>query len=310
MKSNRNLHWRHLKALHQIYSKGQTKNKIQDHPYIDYLIRKNYLRQKLGRSNTLIPDHGFEEYYKIEHLRTYEEMEKFLVENDALKIQSNYKEEDIKKLMFIKSQKEQILKDKYSRRTFSTVFFGKENSKYLESHQGLEDAVFNIIGPFALRDPKDQQYRFVVDCPNPEVIVLCENIDFLTTPWVSRENNIELWYAGGNNIKKLDHLPTIELPIFYSCDWDYDGLRIYERVREKIPEIRLLYPSAIENLKPVVSENHKSIWKENQDFSGLKAQLYNEQERSLINSLIKKAKWIEEESNDLVEMLRMQGVWN
>ncbi|MGZ4079024.1 MAG: hypothetical protein ACXVDW_16215, partial [Bacteroidia bacterium] len=146
-------------------------------------------------------------------------------------------------------------------------------------------------------------YKFVVDCINPKCIVLCENIDFLLLPWVSRESNIELWYAGGNNIEKLNHLPPINLPIYYSCDWDCEGLKIYERIKEKINQIEILYPSALHLSKSVYVKKHNTDWNYEKPFSGLTPTLYNEQATSLINSLIKDKKWIEEESNDLIEMM-------
>ncbi|MDX8554440.1 hypothetical protein MK851_12510 [Tenacibaculum sp. 1B UA] len=37
---------------------------------------------------------------------------------------------------------------------------------------------------------------------------------------------MELWYAGGKNVKKMDYGDTRGLPVYYSCDWDYDGLFI------------------------------------------------------------------------------------
>ena len=226
--------------------------------------------------------------------------------------QSNYSETDIRTLMFIKEHKNDILTQQYSRKKFSALFFKEEGAKHLDENEGLETAVLKILGldKFPGKDPKDQQYKFVIDCPNPTLIVLCENIDFLLLPWVARENNIELWYAGGNNIEKLDHLPVINLPIFYSCDWDYDGLRIYERIKNKIPQITLLHPSGVDDAKSVRSGSHKSDWKYDKPFSGLSASLYTQQAIGLINSLIQKKQWIEEESNDLIKMLSNKEYFN
>jgi hypothetical protein len=303
--TDKKLKWRHLKALNQIYEQGFTKAVIKKHSYIDYLVRNEIIKPKIGKSGVLEQGFGFKEEYEKEHLVNFRYYQKFLTENNVLLDQSNYSETDIRTLMFIKEHKDEILTQQYSRKKFSALFFKEEGAKHLDENEGLETAVLKILGleKFPGKDPKDQQYKFVIDCPDPKLIVLCENIDFLLLPWVARENNIELWYAGGNNIEKLDHLPSINLPIFYSCDWDYDGLRIYERIKNKIPQINLLYPSTVNDSKSVRSGSHKSDWKYDKPFSGLSAPLYTEQAIGLINGLIKKKQWIEEESNDLRKMV-------
>ncbi len=248
---------------------------------------------------------GFKEEYEKEHLVNFRYYQNFLTENNVLLDQSNYSETDIRTLIFIKEKKDDILNQQYSRKKFSALFFKEEGAKHLDENEGLETAVLKILEleKFPGKDPKDQQYKFVIDCTNPKLIVLCENIDFLLLPWVARENNIELWYAGGNNIEKLDHLPPIHLPIFYSCDWDYDGLKIYERIKNKIPQINLLFPSAVNDSKSVKSGSHKSDWKYDKPFSNLNTSLFTQQAIDYINGLIKKKHWVEEESNDLMKML-------
>ena len=301
---DKKLKWRQLKALHQIYTEGSTRSKVDNHPYFRFLLQNGTLRVKLGKTGVLEKGFDYAEYYRKEHLSEFIEYQTFLDQHEILFAQSNFSERDILALMFVAEQKQQILSDRYSRKKLSALFF-REGAKHLDEHPGLEKAVLAILGLeiFTGRDPKDQQYKFVVDCPNPEVIVLCENIDFLLMPWVSRENNIELWYAGGNNIDKLGYLPEITLPIYYSCDWDYHGLSIYERIKAKIPQIVLLTPSAIDSSKPTDSPNHKSHWISTKPFSGLTRRHYSEAETLIINDLIGKQLWIEEENNDLLAML-------
>lgn len=302
---DKKLKWRHLKALHQIYEVGYTKNKVRRHPYISYLLKNETLKSRIGKRDVIEQGFDFKQYYEKEHLVNYNQYQHFLSSNEILTNQTNFSEKDIQRLLFIKEQKKQILKDKYSRKKFSAVFFKEEGAKHLDKHSGLEKAVLSILelDSFPGRDPKDQQYKFVVNCIDPKCIVLCENIDFLLLPWIAREDNIELWYAGGNNISKLDHLPDITLPIYYSCDWDFDGLKIYERIRAKIPQIRLLHPSALESRKSVNSPNHKSDWKYDLLFSNLNQQLYSQKDIELIDSLIKTKEWIEEENNNLIKMI-------
>lgn len=303
---DKKIKWRHLKALHQVYILGSTRNKVENHPYINYLMAMGLLQPKVGKKGILEAGFGFSDYYRKEHLDNFIHYEQFLDSHQILNGQSNYGERDIKALMFIVAQKEQILKDRYSRKKLSALFF-KEGAKHLDKTPGLERAVLSLLGieEFPGKDPKDLQYRFVVDCPTPKCIVLCENIDFLLMPWVARENDIELWYAGGNNIEKLNHLPPIDLPIYYSCDWDYHGLDIYQRVLKKIPQIALLLPSAIQERKPTGSANHNSHWRKEVSFSGLDPTLYGPAQYQLISELIDKKQWIEEENNDLLKMLKL-----
>jgi hypothetical protein len=304
---NENLSWRELKALNDIYTKRLSSAKVQQHPYIKYLLNdKGLLDHKHANTKVLIPALGYDQYYECKFKDNFLKYQYFFARHSFLKPQSNYKERDIRVLMFIAEHKSQILTNQYSRKKFSNNFFS--DAKYLASNSSLEKAILNILelGSFQGTDPKDQQYRLVLDCKSPEIIVLCENLDFLLYPEVARENNIWLWYVGGNNIKKLDYLPLIDLPIFYSCDWDRHGLQIYQDIKEKIPQIKLLFPSAVDAAKNVYSEFHKSDWLYNLTFSGLKKdfEFYSVEAIELIDDLISKKKWIEEESNDLLEMIK------
>jgi hypothetical protein len=307
---NKNLSWRELKAMNDLYHKRITKAKIQKHPYIKFLFEEEgVIDHKLANTKVLVPTLKFDAFYEERFKENFQEYLTFFEKYTFLKPQSNYKERDIRVLMLIANQKEQILQQQYSRKKFSSHFFEKD-SKYLKADSSLEKAILNILGleRFIGADPKDLQYRIVLDCKTPKVIVLCENIDFLLYPDVARDHHIWLWFVGGNNITKLDHLPSIDYTIYYSCDWDYHGLDIYERIREKIPQIQLLFPSATEKVKSVYSKNHKSDWYYDRKFSGLNSTLYSEKATQLIQELITKKQWIEEESNDLVEMIRKQNI--
>lgn len=43
-----------------------------------------------------------------------------------------------------------------------------------------------------------------------------------------RENNFELWYVGERNVPKSKYADRRGLPIYYSADWDKDGLEIFD----------------------------------------------------------------------------------
>jgi len=238
-------------------------------------------------------------------LEKYNVYETFLSKNGLLKPQIRFEEKDIQILMDIENRmdtgelieiRDQIIQAEETVRGVSQMFF--KNEKYLEKSQALINAVKQLLHIKELADEKDQQYKYVLECDNPNCIVLCENLDFLKRPTVPRKHNIELWYAGGKNVNKLEFSDTRGLPIYYSCDWDYDGLYvIYPLVKEKIPDIKLLYPDG----KPqeIEKTEHKSLWKEDFDL-----QIFEEREQELIRELKSNKQWIVEESNSLVKMLQ------
>jgi hypothetical protein len=94
------------------------------------------------------------------------------------------------------------------------------------------------------------------------------------------------------------------LDIYYSCDWDYDGLLIFGMVQEKISGIKLLFPNAAS--KDITISDHDSHWQNSSNpdrLSNLDQSLFDEKEKDLIKSLIVKDHWITEEDNDLIRML-------
>ncbi|QEL02963.1 hypothetical protein FKG96_19765 [Olivibacter sp. LS-1] len=312
--SNRKLTWRHLKALHQLYVSKRTEAKITDNAYIRnvLMVQKKIIKYKSGNVKILEVNPGFTAFYQQHFEADYLRYENFLreqnLESDARR---RYTEDDIQTLMFIAEQKEELVQNLSTIRTFSSEIFKGQGSKYLENKPGLKDAVCKIldIADFPEKDPKNLQWRFVVDCLNPKVIVLCENIAHLKNPWKVREHNIELWYVGGNNIRIIDYISPEKLskPLYYSCDWDCHGLSIYSRIKEKLRvksfDIGLLLPDTYETALPVNSLHHKSEWNFNKELSGLNAADFSDEALQLINKLIKENKWIEEESMDLVRMV-------
>lgn len=195
-----------------------------------------------------------------------------------------------------------------------SLFFASKRaySIYLENKLSLKNAVLHLleIEYFPEKDPKNKQWRLVVDCLNPKVIVLCENLDCLKVPLEYKKNNIELWYVVGNNTKPLLDIPQekLQLPIFYFCDWDFNGLKIYSQVKHifkgKDKNIEIIEP--LDNTKrlPVNVAHHKSKWKE-ETFSSLVKDDFNEKQINLIEQLIINDEWIEEESIDLIGTLSL-----
>ncbi|SEM26921.1 hypothetical protein SAMN05216436_10352 [bacterium A37T11] len=302
------MNWIELRALNNLYTNGEIKlnNTLAKSGEINYLI--NSLRILDRSHNKLFTLNGFTDIYEKEYLERYTSYEDFLLENGLLKPQLRFEENDIKILMNIQTWKnegileelrKQIIASDESLRGVSLMFF--KNEKYLDNKSSLIDALKQILEIEHFANEKDQQYIYKLECHNPKAIVLCENLDFLTKPDKPRQHGIELWYAGGKNIGKLDYADTRSLPIYYSCDWDFDGLFIiYPLVKDKIPEIRLLTPNGAP--RGIEETGHNSKWTikdRNIDY------LLTHTQRDIIKRLAQNNQWIIEESNNLLKMLNI-----
>lgn len=308
------IEWKHLRGLHQLYTEGTTKLKILNNDYVKTVLftQKKVIRYKNGNHSVIEATNRYSAFYEKEFLDTYDYYNRFFetsgVENNSKK---NFIEQDLNALVFVFYNKEEIRKEMTTRKKLSTKLFRKENSKYIENRPALEKAILNLleVQEFPEKDPKNHQWRWVVDCLVPQFIVLCENLDCLQIPVEYKKNNIELWYVGGNNTKPLLDLSEdkLSLPIYYFCDWDYSGLNIYSQVKNilnnKGKEIILIDPPDHAKKLPVGVKHHKSKWKKEKDFSGLNRSHFTEKQIAIIEELILKNEWIEEESIDLIKII-------
>jgi hypothetical protein len=305
------MNWITLKALNDIYIYGRTPKKatLQGDPTIQFLITgTGELKQS---TKEIIAGHDFQAYYEQNHLANYQAYKAFLEQKQLLKPQTRFEEGDIRILMEIDERmqsgelveiRDQMIEVQESVRGVSLMFYRHE--KYLEGKPSLVDATKQLLGIDELAEDFGQQYKYVLECRNPKCIVLCENLNFLKRPARPRAHDIELWYAGGRNVPKLELSDTRGLPIYYSCDWDHDGLDIFRLVKSIIPSIQLLFPTG--QPKSINATDHKSLWefKDKPDqLSGLNTELFTDTQAELIQNLIKTDSWIIEESNDLIKML-------
>jgi hypothetical protein len=204
----KNIEWKHLRGLHQLYIEGRTRLKITKDNYINTVLckQRKLIRYKIGNHLIIEATERYYEFYKKNFLDTYNYYSIFFIEsgieNNAKK---SFTKDDLKALMFIYYNKHELKEKLTTQKKFSAQVFKNENSKYLENKRSLKNAVLDLleIKEFPEKDPKNQQWRFVVDCPEPRIIVLCENLDCLKVPIEYKKNNIELWYVGGNNTKPL-----------------------------------------------------------------------------------------------------------
>lgn len=308
------IEWKYLKGLHQLYKLKQTRLKITNNDFINQVIlkQKKLIKFKVGNHSIIEASSRFNYYYEQEFLETYEYYNNFFeksgIENDAKK---SFDDEDLKALMFVFYNKEELKKNVTTEKKLSALIYKNQNSKYLSNKLSVKNAVLKILEltEFPEKDPKNNQWRFVVDCLNPKVIVLCENLDCLKVPLEYKNHCIELWYVGGNNTKPLEDISQdkLKLPICYFCDWDYNGLQIYSSVKKifkaKGTDVKIIQPKTFENAINVDIKHHKSKWNNN-EFSNLNRADFSLKEIDFINQLISQNKWIEEESLDLISLLK------
>ncbi len=333
---NKDLTWRELKALNQLYRVGETKAKIQNNNYIKNILKKDrkFIEPKFGKKSILIVNENrkteFNNLYETEFLDNYNSYNSFLkqlgekVGNKTRFIKySRLKEYEIKQLIEINriwtiekfnELKQQIENARENLQGVSRMFF--KSPKYIynsKNRQSLEVAIKALIGIEKFYE-NDKQYLYILHCKSrkPKAIILCENLYFLKLPHYADDNNIELWYAGGNNIKKLEKIPEIKYPIFYLCDWDYHGLKIYERVKDKMNnienkqfDIKLITPNGKPKGIKETEENHSSKWLSNLKLSGLNELDYSIKQKQQIQLLIDKDNWIEEEDNEFNDLIDM-----
>jgi len=304
------MNWVELKSLNSIYLNGSIKlnSTLSNSGEFNFLTESVKVLHRSARF--FFAEQGFYDLYREKYLDKFTAYEQFLTGHGLLKPQIRFTETDLIILMRIEEWRRQgtldelrnqIIASDASLRGVSLMFF--KNEKYLDDKPSLTDALKKILGVESFSNEKDQQYIYKLECHNPVAIVLCENLDFLTKPNKPRRHGIELWYAGGKNIAKLDFADARGLPIYYSCDWDYDGLFvIYPLIKVKIPSIQLLLPNG--SPKGISETEHNSKWEGREPNIDL---IFNDpQQEILVKELIKKNQWIIEESNSLFEMLGIE----
>jgi hypothetical protein len=317
--------WPQLLGLTELFTNISTLIKIESNHYIAHkLIRQKRWIQPKGNSGNgwIIPFQHRSSYKKwyLANCETDVAAYRDFLNNHELPLDGRrpYTTIDLDALIVIALQKDNILEniDQVTLEMFSSEFFG--GSKYLKEHKTVRDAVLKILGlnGFKGQNPRDHLWRLVVDCPDAEVVVLCENKDFLRIPDRALEAKIELWYVGGNNMGAINRISAdkLKLPLYYSCDWDRAGLDIFirickrlfdERVDNEKRKITLLYPTAVddEHRFPTDSPNHKSEWDYSQQDSGLDLKWFSNADIKLFRELISADQWIEEQKNDLIKMV-------
>jgi Uncharacterized protein conserved in bacteria C-term(DUF2220) len=305
------MNWQTFKSLYELYESGKTKFRSTLAEDAVFKYHSDQTKELLfTRKEISVVDENFKNTFQTRYLKKYNDCLAFL---DGMGLNTPYCKFEVDDVLVLRDMKfqmdagqlneiqEQIIQSNETRRGVSLMFF--KNEKHLDTREALENAVKLILKVDDFADNRDFQYLYVLHCLKPQKIVLCENLHFLKMPGKPRENQIELWYAGGRNIEKLSYTDRRGLPIYYLCDWDYDGLDIFRAVKEKIPEIILLTPNG--EPRDIIKTEHKSLWRNQENLellSGLPLELFSNEQKQLIKTLIKGNSWVIEESNNLIEI--------
>lgn len=287
------LTWRVILELNRLYREHDVKSKeyVIHHPYLVHL--ESYGHIEFEKKLKIKTRPSYSVYYERVHLNNFERYYEFLATNNLLEPYWNFKEEDILTLMIIRDNRDTILNLKQTQNQISSFFFRDQDAKYLRGNISLSKAILRILGLTDYpEDKKDQQFIICVPVKKPKIILLCENLDKLRMPGRFRDSGVELWYSGGRNIAKLAHIRENEtLPFYYVCDWDQDGLEIYNSIKKSyIPQLNLVLPNDWEKVKKAIG-SHKSVWENLGTLTNLTPDAF-----SLAAQLKENGDWIEEES--------------
>lgn len=251
----------------------------KDENYIRHLIERNAI-QANGKQVSITKK--FEENFAEEIENAFSKCSSFIAKYDLSYLENHYSVEEIEALIKIETDKSKIVEQEIAFQNILTLYFGSSKHKTVQSN--LSRAIKTILEiEFFPEEIKDQQFTSILyPKKKTRCIILCENKNRLIT---KRHEFIEYWYAGGKNIKQLEFIPAPQYPIFYLCDWDFDGLNVYIDIKRKyLPTLTAFIPTNPDSLMIDQSKvkDHKSKWSNDKFLVHL-----NKIERSITETLIK-----------------------
>ncbi len=156
----KNIKWKYLIGLNQLYENKKTSLKILNDDYINQILFKQnkLIRYKLGSNRIIESTNRFNFFYEQnfkELIDFYNDFfEKSGIDNNAYK---NYDRFDLNTLIFIYENRETLRKTLTTEHAFSNRFFKNKGSKYLSNKTGLRKDVLKLLGvdDFPEQDPKN-----------------------------------------------------------------------------------------------------------------------------------------------------------
>lgn len=253
-------------------------SEYKDENYIRHLIERKAI-QPIGKQFSVTKK--FDENFLEEIKNTFNKCSSFIKKYDLSYLENHYSIEEIEALIKIETDKLKIIEQEIAFQNILTLYFG--SSKHKTAQSNLSKAIKTILEiEFFPEEIKDQQFISILyPKRKTRFIILCENKNRLIT---QRHEFIEYWYSGGKNTKQLEFIPQPQHPIFYLCDWDFDGLNIYIDIKKKyLPTLTAFIPINPELIMIEQSKvkDHKSKWSSDKFLTHL-----NKTERNIAETLI------------------------
>ena len=267
--------------------------------YIRYLVDRRAI--ELNGKQVCITK-KFEDNYLEEIESTFNRCSSLIAKYGLTYLEKLYSIDEIESLIKIEADKQIIHEQEVAFQNILTKYFGSSKHKTVKS--GLSKAIKTILAvdEFA-EENKDQQFTSIL-YPKTQTrfIILCENKNRLITP---RHEFIEFWYAGGKNISQLQFIPKPLCPVFYLCDWDFEGLNTYVTIKQKyLTGLSAFLPADYVSLMVEQSKvkDHKRVWINDKFLVNL-----NDAEKAIAQVLIKRKSIIVEQN---IEFTRENLLYN
>lgn len=271
--------WSVIKQLHNLYELGETDKSLFKSSIGKRLFEMDIITEPV--KSLIFKKEGYDDIYKEKYQSDFNLVFQIIEKYDLYN--TNFNIDEYKALKEIKKTN---TSDTLTLKEIASIYF--KGSKTIRKDTKLHQAILNILDvDYLAEDEHDQQYLTVLHCKSkkPLRILLCENKNLLTK---KRFKTTELWYAGGKNINKLKFVNIPNIPIYYICDWDNDGIEIYYNIKQILKQLKLIIPN-----KPI---KYKSIKEHLKWKVSIKNDLLSNEAIGLLTELIEKEKWIEEES--------------
>lgn len=311
--------WQLLRALAKLRATGQTDSAVvQRNPVYARYYRRQLLGPKPGRPHLTIAHPGFADVYDREIGPYYEDAQRFLQAYGLDIPQARFTLDDVVRLYQVASECVAIINDEPSRETISTLYF--DSAKTLKNLEGLDAAVLSVLDwkKYPQLTHLSEEAIWVSSHPKARLVLLCENQNYLLQYQKALAQEVELRYAGGNNTPKLWHAPDPGSAFCYCGDWDFHGLRMYRDVyaihlQHHGRRARLLTPPPTTKRLRVGTKGHGSkwpadVWKALAHPRIPLAELFTDEQRTLINELRQADEWIEEEAVKFNALLDYNGL--
>jgi len=275
-----------IKYLVKLSNDKVLQKNYESDKFIIHLMDREFLDEPNENKSKFATTEKFKEIFSKEISPTFQKYDSFIKHHQIENIESHYSIGDLDNLILIDNEKPADL----TLQEILSKYF--KSSKHTQTNSNLANAIKTILklDEFA-EDSKDQQYVSIL-YPTGETrfVFLCENKNKLRG---LRHPFIEFWYAGGHNTHQLQFIPKQTKPIFYLFDWDFDGVNIYNHIKQNyFPTLTAFIPTDLESLMEKRDEvkRHRSIWN---NYNCL--QHLNDREKSIVTTLIQTDRIIEEQ---------------